>query len=606
MDRLSLMQRSKHSFCGKELRVALLKEQPCLQAEDLEECLRYYVGDELLQEIHNNSNHLICGRRGSGKTHFLRAFTEMINDNPQSRELVVMMSCGKFSLTPPTMVDQRVDYARAKYTRLIFQTFLRQFMNKLIINVGIYIDGKLSTQLKSKELKRLKHDSDDKLIKLLELTEIGVPLTVEATQDQTVQSEKSKEKAKSADIGFGVKLDQSNPHLSFRAGTGFGIKGNTEFIESQTRHIVSTLAIDIPQIRDTLSELLEILHIKTFHLLLDEWMELDKNLNLQIQPYFAQLLKLLLFNHRRFSVKIASVWDYTYLYDRDFMDKSKGIELGEDIFLGVDLDASLVGNQDEIISFFKNLLYKRLEPLAPKLDMFQKDSRVDDLFLLECFAGNETFTTFIAACHGIPRDFLETFQKCSLKIKREFQNYWITKDLVRDVARTTYLVEKRNLLQKSSSGQQLLKYTNDYLDKVESSIFLIAQEEAKSSIPLRKLVDEKLVHPIPSSATPRSFRDDFCMFRIDYGNYVDWYLDSFQDKKTDIEQTLEETINPSLPAEFVNNFQNYVLSIYGIGHETKRCHVCGGSFKIDEPVYAKLRHCPKCAENLENDSPTDS
>ena len=41
-----------------------------------------------------------------------------------------------------------------------------------------------------------------------------------------------------------------------------------------------------------------------------------RNTPSEIQPHFAQLLKILFFNNKHFAVKIASVWHQTTLYDK--------------------------------------------------------------------------------------------------------------------------------------------------------------------------------------------------------------------------------------------------------------------------------------------------
>jgi DNA replication protein DnaC len=71
-----MQQRKTRSLYGDLIRDALLHEQPWLKSEDLPEFKRFYVNNDLIEAIHNNGNHLIVGRRGTGKTHLLGSFVE--------------------------------------------------------------------------------------------------------------------------------------------------------------------------------------------------------------------------------------------------------------------------------------------------------------------------------------------------------------------------------------------------------------------------------------------------------------------------------------------------------------------------------------------------
>jgi hypothetical protein len=323
-------------------------------------------------------------------------------------------------------------------------------------------------------------------------------------------------------------------------------------------------------------------------------MELDKNLNLRIQPYFAQLLKITFFNHKKFSVKIASVWHNTKLYDTDFLEKSRGIELGEDISLGIDLDTEFFDNETDVVAFFRKMLFVRLCYLLPDLKVLSENGDAKDFFIEELFDNYENFKTLIIASHGIPRDFWEIFQKCSLKINKDFQHYCINKNLIQDIARDIYLFEIRKRIDKESDSQKLWEKVNANIDKTEMRYFLVENTYARTSIVLRKLIDEEFIHPIPSALTPRIIRDKFKMYNLNYGDYIDWC----KSKKVKTDHLLDESIFPKMPVDFETSYEKYIILINDFTREYITCSGCKHIFINTEPIYLKYKSCPKCANEI--------
>ena len=219
----------------------------------------------------------------------------------------------------------------------------------------------------------------------------------------------------------------------------------------EIKEITTNLPINLNKVRQILIDVVNILNIDQLYVLIDEWAEMDKNLNLGIQPYFAQLLKMVFFNERRFSVKIASIWHRTDLYDRLDMNKSKGLELGEDIELGVDLDSAFIDDEQDIVEFYKKVLFKRISYLLPEIcQQMETNNNIDNIFIEELFDEIKNFKFLVAASHGIPRDFFEIFNKCTLKIDRNFSQYCIDRDLIDRTAQDIFLLLIRKSLDKNS------------------------------------------------------------------------------------------------------------------------------------------------------------
>jgi len=114
---------------------------------------------------------------------------------------------------------------------------------------------------------------------------------------------------------------------------------------------------------------------------------------------------------------------------------------------------------------------------------------------------------------------------------------------------------------------------------------------ARESNALRKLIDEELIHQVPSPVTPRCIYDTHKTYLIDFGNYVDW----IETKNKDIEVLLKETVFATFPVNFDDIWQSYEIKIDEIVDSYIACMGCKSSFHSSEPVYIQLNACPKCA-----------
>ena len=73
------------------------------KAERLPENSYYklYVGDESLNEMTPSDHQLIWGRRGTGKTHLLKAFTQRINNDSDLCSMAFYISCDNVNVVSP-------------------------------------------------------------------------------------------------------------------------------------------------------------------------------------------------------------------------------------------------------------------------------------------------------------------------------------------------------------------------------------------------------------------------------------------------------------------------------------------------------------------------
>src|SRR5437667_6188215 len=101
------MPRKTASIFGRDLQAGLHHESVWLKAEDLPAFLPFYVDQGHLDLLSDNSNQLIVGRRGTGKTHLLGAFHEYVSQNIPTAVSVKISILEAYPQTPPTAYMER-------------------------------------------------------------------------------------------------------------------------------------------------------------------------------------------------------------------------------------------------------------------------------------------------------------------------------------------------------------------------------------------------------------------------------------------------------------------------------------------------------------------
>lgn len=593
----AMKERKTKSIFGRNIKKALAYEQPSLKSEDLPSYRRFFVDNGILNELDNNANQLIVGRRGTGKTHLLGSFDEMIKSD-RDKEISVMISLMK--LNRDSSIPENCTIA--EYQRIHATDLFEDFLKRLF---PIFLDEAdsrlqlLAKTISSRDAKRKLSSVNSLLTQLLEVVELGSPVEILKTSKKTIDSIEKNGGEAGASLSFGI--DNLKPTFSAKASLG----GSMTLSEEAKRviEIHANMKVDFIKARDLILRILDELEVDTMHLLIDEWMELDKRTPSGIQPIFAQLLKKTFFNTNKISVKIASVWHQTTLYDKDDMKKSKGVELKHDLIRAVDLDTAFLMSEDQVCEFCKELLFKRISYLFEKLDDIKdseqiaqlcRDEVIDDIFVTELFDSFPNFRAFIIASHGIPRDLMNIFHKCSLRIKRNFENYCIDHEVIYSEARNTYNTDKRKTIRPNSEAQRLLQMVNKYMENSGRRLFIVKNAFVPLSEALQKLVDEELVHQLPSSVTPREVKDSHKTFLIDFGNYVDW----IETRKRDMGVLLNESVLPSFPDNFEDEVEEYEIDVTAVSDDTIECPGCGNKFSRNEPVYKKANMCIYCAHEI--------
>ncbi len=578
-------ERKTPSLFGRHIKKGLRHDLPSLKSEDLPAYRPFYVDFSMLEQIHNNSNQLIVGRRGTGKTHLLGAFNEFIRDESPNELSVMVSILEAVPITPPSQETESHEFSRKRLATAMFEGFLRAFFDRLLEQADKRVKSLVAVRA---DAKTVFEDANSTLQQLLEAIELGKSYPVK----RSTRELRSLETSDAKDTGRSLEVRVRGLAPTIGAHVAANKERNAKSTHEQHTDIEGLLSIDLYAIRILILRLLTCLKIEVLYILIDEWMELDKRTPSDIQPLFAQYLKTTFFNTGRIAVKIASVWHQTTLYDKDALDRSKGIQLKHDIVRSFDLDTAFITSHDEARLFCKTLLFKRLSYVCHELKaLATAKGEIDEVFVTELFDNETNFKSFITASHGLPRDLMHIFQKCSVRIRRDFERQCISHDLIFEVARNTYSADKRKNIDPSSSAQRLLKLINSYMERTGRRLFLVENEKAIRSMPLRKLVDEELLHQVPSSVTPRSIQDSHKAYLIDFGNFVDWITA----KRKDLSALLNESVLPQFPEDFDEYWEEFVVDVDEIEESRVRCPECKKNISQGHPVFVRARLCPSCA-----------
>ena len=581
------MARKTNSLFGKALKKSLLLEQVWLKSEELPEYKKFYVDNGIIERLNNNSNQLIVGRRGTGKTHLIGTFHEIVESESQHQnDLSVFISILEVRpQTPAMFLETDSKFTSKQVAKELYASFLRILFNKFLDCVTRRL-SELNKNTPKDLFKPIWEQVNHQLTELLEEIESGTSYETERKSMTQIRKEHSGNAG--AEVQAELSLKNINP--SAKVGIGVSRRDSTSSSEVENIEVTAVFATDLTRVRNLIHEIIDCLHIDRLFILIDEWMELEKRTPSQIQPHFAQLLKTTFFNSATIAVKIASVWHETSLYNKDDLNRSEGIQSGHDITTAADLDTAFLNTEEEVYDFCKMLLFKRVSHVCKKISVLEIDGKIDDEFITELFDNKINFKMFISASHGIPRDLMNLFQTCSIKIHRDFEKDCINKDVISEISRKIYRTDKRKRIRPDSTAHKLLAEINSYMEKRHRRLFLVNSAESSCDA-LRKLVDEELVHQIPSAIVHRDVSDDFKAYHIDFGNYVDF----IQAKSVPIDKLLDEVLIPNFPDDIINLVDEYIISMDKFSKDYIRCNDCAFSFSADHPVYVTAGICPNCA-----------
>ena len=358
--------------------------------------------------------------------------------------------------------------------------------------------------------------------------------------------------------------------------------------------------IDTQVIEKNIRQMSIALGIEHLYICLDEYSEIDKVTPYSIQSNLAQLIKQVFFKNSLFVVKIASIWNNSRLHDKG-ANRVGGIEYQEDIFDGPDLDTVFMLNEYDATTYFRNLLVNTYylcddsRKLAEDESFLkERESRLEDIE--KNIFGIDGLRHLICGAQGVSRSFV-VLAKNYLERMINDRCGIVKLGTVYAIIKQYYMDEVRSKI----PCLTLYKVVNQYVLDNQRRYFLICEtdyERCKNQI--KYYASKGLFVQLPGAQTDRRIRNEYKLFIIHYGNYLD-ALESASSKtgRKQFEEDSKLGANGSLFPKYENSMfdspNEYTLKIPdGVENEVycPQCRTILDRMNMENLV------CPRCKTQL--------
>lgn len=323
---------------SEKVRIAINKLANNIRTErsSVENLFETYADKSILSRLDNQNNQIIYGRRGTGKTHLLFAFKNLIfntNSNSENKRFPIHIDLRRYL---PLFTSANT--VNIEPTVLIFQAIINDMIDELVNNLKYIFN-----------IREYGSTSSWEALRIEKLKQILTKLNIEFNGREFKRLgsiEFNREEIKN--ISGSLKLSQS-PELS--------VNGNNEQKNQFSETNVQYLSFN--EISKALDELSYHLNDTKIVILLDEWSEIP----IDLQPYLAELIKRV-FISSNFTFKIAAIPYRSKFRENIFNDVKIGLEEGGDIF-PISLDNRYIYEIDKVATknFYNEILVNHIKEI---------------------------------------------------------------------------------------------------------------------------------------------------------------------------------------------------------------------------------------------------
>ena len=483
---------------------------------------------------------LIYGRRGAGKTILLHVFQRQLLAAPRtSRVLPIYINAQDAVISPP--VGRQIDDYRRAHG--YFQTFMERLGDELVAAAsaisrkpGFWASVTGNKNASGKNIGAIVRE-------VVDLVQGGRP--VMAYSDETYERAHETTVDSSTDIGAQISAG--------RQVRGSGHLGAAKKQATSTRETTSLQGRPVPRyvsVRNAMIELTKLLDVDRINVLIDDWYVLDPTAATGIQPALAELLKRAFAGTPQISIKIASSRFHTSLSDRESGAEYRGLEIGADIFEGVNLDRAVL-SESELIQFCETMLFKRLLLNESRLRTYVTAGSAEPSprFIDAIFENRGAFAELVRGAEGIPRDFLILFRGLAQRYSWSVEPRW-TIDAVREVVLDHTASTAADIKYESDAGRLLTLCIKELVTHNGSRWFFLRKEQNDRLRPaIDDLLEKHLIHEWPVKDAPASVRERLVPYRLGYGLWQDWERAVERVSGGEVEDPQAPTISDDIIAE---------------------------------------------------------
>jgi hypothetical protein len=424
----------------------------------------------------NDENQVLFGRRGTGKTHALVHLHQAIQAKRTTAVLVDLRTIGS---------------AGGYYLAASDGVSLAAL--RIIVDLLSEIHGELFRT----SIRLMEEQDVTQLVRGMDqLAEAVSALSIDGT---TLQGAELTETV-SGDAR-GRVTGSVQPHISLSWGTSQSETRSSARSESG----IERPSLNFSSVAKAFNEILPALPDGRLWILLDEWSALP----FDVQPIVADFIRRCLLPCRGLVLKVAAVEQRSRFWDSS-PNGYVGLELGADIFAGVDLDDYLaVGlkRRHADLKFYETLVLNHLVSVSNYADVRDLNSSE----FSEVFPGFRAAVYFSA---GIPRDLLSIV---GLAAMRSSSSDDVQFHDVALAARQFFIHEKEKQARWTPRTRALSTTLRDFVEAGHQR-FLVDRDHSHSNAELLELLDQRIIHLLDRGVGPRGKYD---VFAVDLGMIAD-------------------------------------------------------------------------------------
>ena len=483
------------------------------RAESLSNATQAFADTLFLDILTAKRNQLVYGRRGTGKTHLLKRVAEEFTENFEVHRVIpVYLNGSSINQASSPLREQPDIIALSLYIEII---------RRLAHELTEFINDKLDPTL----LQRMFGSENAENVTRAQQLAGELDLLLRKGEVRILPSGESSEESKSlqealAELNAGANLKLSDPQK-----IGFGVdiemKGTAKEQKTgiRTQTLKGKVVLPFSEVSRLLEELLQLLEDSSLVLLVDEWSDIDRSLD--VQPHLGDMLKRTLASVTGMYVKLACIPMRTRLSTPITAKKPipLGYEEGNDIFADINLDQIAYDENylEELIPFFMTVLQKHISIGMPKIASMTPEY-FQNFAIHEIFENIEVFQEICQASAAVPRDFLHLFQLATT-MQREGIKSRITLAHVRRASQRVY-EEKKTALETSASAIKLHnKIYKKIVAKHRTYLFLLP-EDFSCHEDVQILWTARLIHRLPITYENIESFESYIYYQMDHGRCV--------------------------------------------------------------------------------------
>jgi hypothetical protein len=491
-----------------------------LDADKLQDPLAAFARTTFIEILKSEGNHVIWGRRGTGKTHLLRCLEAELKADFDTRGVMPIYVNGEaFKVNSGNPGSSPSFVAISLYVTLMAKV-AEHLEHQIRSRLTPGWRDKLSRRGQIKLGKRALRVSAG-LHELLSKGQVRIlPLGVSTVEAKTID-----EAERSLKAGIDTSLNLSDlRHSGITAEAGANAKSRRARSDITTLRYHSEIIIPFSEVALRFKHLLDLLQDSvgrpvSLVILFDEWSAVHPQS--EVQPFLAELIKLTLMTLNA-SIKLACIPGRTKLLTRITPGSVSptGMEMAEDITAPVDLDLPCFMGIDppQLLSFFVEVLGKQIGSRAPWVASMGTGD-LTDFVCNNLFVDRDAFAELCQAATFIPRDFLNLLQVATVRAHDSDGTSLegrISSVHVRQAALSLYNLKEVNFGGAASPALLLLsKIFSTTIGPNESYFFLVSDKMVTHPL-IEDLYTGKLIHRLPARYYDQRTYRGYTYFMFDY------------------------------------------------------------------------------------------